>query len=238
MLIKSEFVNPSSYAWTLIHCENLEAHLQDETRRKRNRADTEQRLINVALESLRTNGVLAGLNLKEVAAGAGVNRGNIYHYFGSRRDLLRAAISQRFKLLVQKITAGEQNLGFVKRRLRTFLSVDDDTDSKLRALLVIDGDNKVDPAPHFEAGYRLLEQDVVNGDIHPDHDLAALLVALSAFSRGYRIFRRPFANRLNIPPAELDRRVAGTLHHWLQSMEQQPRSANTAAQSGPDAASP
>ena len=28
---------------------------------------------------------------------------------------------------------------------------------------------------------------------------------------------------------ELDRRVAGTLHHWLQSMEQQPRSANTAA---------
>ena len=56
--------------------ENLEAHLQDETQRKRNRADTEQRLINVALESLRTNGILAGLNLKEVAAGAGVNRGN------------------------------------------------------------------------------------------------------------------------------------------------------------------
>jgi len=39
---------------------------------------------------LNRDGVLAGLNLREVAAEAGINRGLGHHYFGSRRDLLRA----------------------------------------------------------------------------------------------------------------------------------------------------
>ena len=53
-------------------------------KKKRSRAETEQRLIDVALELIRTNGVLAGLNLREVAEVAGVNRGNIYHLKGKR----------------------------------------------------------------------------------------------------------------------------------------------------------
>ena len=56
---------------------------------KRGRANTEQKLIDVALDLIRQRGVLSGLNLKEVAEAAGVNRGNIYHYFGSRQELLR-----------------------------------------------------------------------------------------------------------------------------------------------------
>jgi len=63
---------------------------------KRSRAETERRLIEVALELIREKGVLAGLNLRKVAEGAGVNRGNIYHYFGSRQELLRAAINRQF----------------------------------------------------------------------------------------------------------------------------------------------
>ena len=39
---------------------------------------------SLAFGLIRRNGVLAGLNLREVADRAGVNRGNIYHYFGSR----------------------------------------------------------------------------------------------------------------------------------------------------------
>ena len=66
-----------------------------EPRTRTNRRDTERRLIDAALDLIRSNGVLAGLNLREVAEAAGVNRGNIYHYFGSRRDLLRAAIARR-----------------------------------------------------------------------------------------------------------------------------------------------
>ncbi len=47
------------------------------TKPKQNRAETERRLIDSALDLIRRNGVLAGLNLREVADGAGVNRGNI-----------------------------------------------------------------------------------------------------------------------------------------------------------------
>ena len=65
-------------------------------KQRRSRADTEQKLIDVALELIRNKGVLAGLNLREVADGAGVNRGNIYHYFGSRQELLRSAINRQF----------------------------------------------------------------------------------------------------------------------------------------------
>jgi AcrR family transcriptional regulator len=76
---------------------------------KRSRAETERRLIDVALELIRDNGVLAGLNLRQVAEGAGVNRGNIYHYFGSRQELLRAAINRQFEALVDTLTKGKEH---------------------------------------------------------------------------------------------------------------------------------
>jgi AcrR family transcriptional regulator len=101
------------------------------------------RLIEVALDLIRRNGVLAGLNLREVADGAGVNRGNIYHYFGSRRELLRAAIPRRFEAVAESLTADRQGFSFVERRLRAFRTADTIHDSQLRALLVIDGDDTV-----------------------------------------------------------------------------------------------
>ena len=79
------------------------------TRTKRSRAETERRLIDVALDLILHNGVLAGLNLREVADGAGVNRGNIYHYFGSRRELLRAAIARRFEAVAESLSADEKS---------------------------------------------------------------------------------------------------------------------------------
>ena len=42
-----------------------------------------------SLDGIERDGVLAGLNLQEVADEAGVNRGLVYRYFGSRRELLR-----------------------------------------------------------------------------------------------------------------------------------------------------
>jgi AcrR family transcriptional regulator len=64
---------------------------------------------------------LTGLNLREVADDAGVNRGNIYHYFGSRRELLRAAIAQRFESMAKALTSRQdQHAPFVERRIRAF----------------------------------------------------------------------------------------------------------------------
>ena len=92
--------------------------MQDETRRKRNRADTEQRLINVALESSALMAFWPDLTSKRWPREQESIAATSITTLDPGRDLLRAAISQRFKLLVEKITAREQNLGFVKRRLR------------------------------------------------------------------------------------------------------------------------
>ncbi|MBT6890516.1 MAG: TetR/AcrR family transcriptional regulator [Gammaproteobacteria bacterium] len=194
-------------------------------KQRRSRADTEQKLIDVALELIRNKGVLAGLNLREVADGAGVNRGNIYHYFGSRQELLRSAINRQFGAIVDSLTKGVEPARFVARRLRAFRmhSRDNANDSQLRALLVLDGDNTVDPIPLYEATLSQLRQDVIDGDIHRDHDLEALQVALSALLRGYRIFRLPYARRVGVSPKELDKRFSRILETWLKAMAKAPK---------------
>ena len=192
---------------------------------KRSRAETERRLIDVALNLIRDKGVLAGLNLREVAEGAGVNRGNIYHYFGSRQELLRAAINRQFEAIVDSLSKSSSKTGFVARRLNAFRvnnSNDKNNDSMLRALLVLDGDDTVDPIPLFEGGLSQLRQDVIDGDIDKGHDLEGLQVALSAMQRGYRIFRLPYAKRLGMAPKELDARVSNTLSIWLEAMSRPP----------------
>lgn len=202
-----------------------ESQTKKGTKPKRSRAETEQRLIDVALELIRKNGVLAGLNLRQVAEGAGVNRGNIYHYFGSRQELLRAAINRQFDAFVNSLTKSKARARFVARRLRAFRLHDsnDTNDSILRALLVLDGDDTVDPIPLYEEQLSQLRQDVIDGDIDRGHDLDALQVALSAFLRGYRIFRLPYAKRVGIKPKELDDRIAKILRTWLGAMAQPPK---------------
>jgi AcrR family transcriptional regulator len=192
------------------------------TKQRRSRAETERRLIDVALELIRNNGVLAGLNLREVAEGAGVNRGNIYHYFGSRQELLRAAINRRFEAVVDSLMASKRDIPFVARRLGAFNATETIQDSQLRALLVLDGDDTVDPMPQYEAALSHLRQDVIDGDIDRAHDLEALQVTLSALARGYRIFRAPFAKRTGIDADELDARVTEITRTWLEAMARPP----------------
>ena len=191
---------------------------------KRGRAETEQKLIDVALDLIRQRGVLSGLNLKEVAEAAGVNRGNIYHYFGSRQELLRSAISRQFAAIVDSIKEAGPTTGFISRRVRNFLKHNQDnvSDSQLRALLVLDGDPDVDPIPMYEAHLSQLRKDVIDGAIDKRHDLDALQVALSAFGRGYRIFRLPYAKRVGLTPEELDQHVSLILTSWLAAMADPP----------------
>jgi len=198
--------------------------LKQETtaKKKRSRTETEQRLIDVALELIRRKGVLAGLNLREVAEGAGVNRGNIYHYFGSRQERRRTAINRRFDAVVDSLVASKRNVPFVERRSNVFRAKNTINDSQLRALLVLDGDDSVDPMPQYESAISRLRQDVIDGDIHRDHDLEALHATLTALSRGYRIFRRPIAKRIGISAKELDTRVTGIVRTWLEAMTNSP----------------
>ena len=95
-------------------------------------------------------------------------------------------------------------------------------DSKLRALLVLDGDESVDPMPQYEGAISHLRQDVIDGNIHRNHDLEALHATLTALNRGYRIFRVPIARRMGISTKDLDSRVTAILRSWLKAMKNSP----------------
>lgn len=111
---------------------------------------------------------------------------------------------------------------FIERRLLPFRAKSTNRDSELRALLIIDGDDTVDPMPLYEPALSQLRQEVINGDIDRGHDLEALQVALNALLRGYRIFRRPYAKRLGIKVSELDTRVTNIIRIWLEVMARPP----------------
>ena len=126
---------------------------------------------------------------------------------------------------MDSLSKGRTKTGFVARRQRSFHlndSNDKNNDSMLRALLVLDGDDTVDPIPLFEGGLSQLRQDVIDGDIDRGHDLEALQVAMSALLRGYRIFRLPYARRIGASPAELDERVSKIFRTWLEAMAHPP----------------
>jgi len=205
----------------------MEVLMAKTDQKKRSRAETEKKLIDVALDLISNNGILAGLNLREVAEGAGVNRGNIYHYFGSRQELLRTAIGHRFEAMTSALKTNARNRSFVDRRLRTFVAKDTYSDSQLRALLILDGDDTVDPMPMYEPALSQLRQDVIDGDVDRGHDLEALQVALNALLRGYRIFRVPYAKRLGIKVSELDTRVTRVIRVWLEAMAPRPDRTNS-----------
>ena len=88
----------------------------------------------------------------------------------------------------------------------------------MRALLVIDGDEDLDPMPRYEDLLSLLRQDVIDGNIDPAHDLEALQVALSALVRGYRIFHDQYAKRIDTDTDDLDARITGIVRTWLEAM--------------------
>jgi len=76
--------------------------------------------------------------------------------------------------------------------------------------------------PRYEEMLSRLRQDVIDGDIDRAHDLEALQVALSALLRGYRIFREPYAKRIDTDADDLDERVAEIVRTWLEAMARPP----------------
>ena len=202
----------------------------------RGREATENRLAEAAVDLIKRDGILAGLNLREVADGAGVNRGNIYHYFGSRKELLRKARITRFEEAIGWL--GEaRDQALVERKMRVFRSIDQ-IDTNLLALLVIDGDETADPLPDLEHSIEDLQNDVTRGHVHPEHDLEALQVAFQGAARGYAIFKNHYASRIEVSVEDLDERVARIMRHWLESVRRAPSEDAATEITGPTGGEP
>lgn len=179
--------------------------------RQPDRRATEAALQRAALLLLERNGVLAGLNLREVAEEAGVNRGLVYHYFGSRRDLLRAALRSDVAERLRDFAPG-RGLAAPARYQRFFSTMLQHRQAAvLAALLILDGDRGVRMVPDPEGTRARLRRDVADGHLPADVDPEALHAALASMIYGYMVLRDRLADELDADVDELDDRVAATV---------------------------
>ncbi|MGW2339120.1 helix-turn-helix domain-containing protein [Streptomyces sp. NPDC001661] len=187
-------------------------------RRRRTREETEADLLAAARRLLQRDGVLAGVNLREVAAEAGVNHGQIYQYFGSRQALLRAAAVD----LVERHAAdrdGHWDRPFHERRLAMLrYRVAAPELVRLEALLALDGDDAFSPFPRFPQTLKSLERDKADGSLPEDADEVAAHVMTAAALMGYAIFREAYARDTGIPVEELDERAARAYGHMVAGL--------------------
>jgi AcrR family transcriptional regulator len=179
------------------------------------RSATEAALQKAALSLVERNGVLAGLNLREVAEEAGVNRGLVYHYFGSRRDLLRAALRSDAE---ERLSDAAPGFGLpaaarYSRFLRTF--VGHRRAAMLATLLTLDGDDSLHAVPDLQGARGRLARDVAEGALPADIDIDAVHIAMSALVYGYLVFRERFADELGAEPLDLDEQVATVVEQMI-----------------------
>ncbi|MGW2183962.1 TetR/AcrR family transcriptional regulator [Streptomyces sp. NPDC001732] len=191
-------------------------------RRRRSREETEADLLAAARTLLERDGVLAGVNLREIAAEAGVNHGQIYQYFGTRQALLRAAAADLVKRQAEDHD-GHWEQPFAERRLAMFQHrLDEPELVKLEALLALDGDDDFSPLPHFARTLKSLERDKADGSLPEDADGVAAHIMTGAAQMGYAIFREAYARDTGIPLEELDARAAQAFTRMLAGLAAPP----------------
>ncbi|HEX7134146.1 MAG TPA: TetR family transcriptional regulator [Iamia sp.] len=178
---------------------------------------TREALMDAALDQIEERGVLAGLNLREVAAAAGVTTANIYHLFGSRQGLLRAALGREAAALATPLEEASR-LGFVDRRLRMFDAIVGAPTLRLTALLALDGDPDYSPLPFVEASQAWHAELAATGGLDPDVDAEALHLLGVATSIGVAIYAEAAARQLDTDPDELTARVRAVLARLLGSV--------------------
>lgn len=176
------------------------------------RGATETALVDAAIALTERDGVLSGLNLREVSDLAGVNRGLVYQYFGSRRGLLRAALYQQAAANIQDAAEAEElRLPFRERVARFFwTTVRRPSPIRLMTTLVLDGDERPKLMPRLASAHELMAAEAEAGEL-PADDVEALHALVMASVYGYSLYRNHLARQLGVPVEELDDRVGRTL---------------------------
>lgn len=180
----------------------------------RDREATEEALRAAAIALLRRGGVLAGLNLREVADEAGVNRGLVYQYFGSRRALLRSALFHRSRPNAED-AVDAAGLPLRRRLSRLFWkSLRNPEPVVLASLLVLDGDDRPRVLLNRGAGREALAAEAARGEL-PVEDVEAVQAAIASTIYGYTLLREHLAREIGLPAGELDERMARCLEEMF-----------------------
>jgi AcrR family transcriptional regulator len=180
---------------------------------------TRDGLMDAALEQLATKGVLAGLNLREVADAVGVTPANIYYYFGSREGLLRAALAREAQRLQGPLAAAAES-GFVERRLAMFDAIGDIPTLALTALLALDDDKAYEPLPFLDATRERYRALVDAGELPADLDVDAAHLLSLATSIGVAIYAGAVARQLDTTPEDLRTRARHVFQQMLHAISQ------------------
>lgn len=143
-------------------------------------------LAAAAVELLDEQGILGGVNLRNVAERAGVHRGLVYHHFGSRRELLLAAL-RMYLPDAQPITSD----GGVPGDRLFAAGVRDNQPARLLALLALDGDGSYEPF----------------GELAGRKPPSTREMAGACLAWGHALFRQAFSTEMGIPPRQWDQRV-------------------------------
>lgn len=187
-------------------------------RRRRDRARTESDLLAATERLVDRDGVLAGVNLNEVAADAGVNRAQIYQLFSDRRTLLRAALAHALdRFRSSRPPHWEQTFAARKKSLMQ-ATIAEPRFSRYIALLLLDGDEafRVFPALHLSRAAN--EHDKATGALPADADSDALHVLANATCLGYALMREAAAREIGATPDELDHRAAAAYAELMDAV--------------------
>jgi AcrR family transcriptional regulator len=149
-------------------------------------AGTRKALATATIDLLDEQGILAGVNLSTVATRAGVHRGLVYHHFGSRRELLLAAL-QMYLPAASPITSDG---GVPGDRLYS-AGIRDDRPARLMALLALDGDDTYSPF----------------GEVVGRRKPTILQMAGVCLALGHALYRQPFAREMKVRQKRWDERV-------------------------------
>jgi AcrR family transcriptional regulator len=164
---------------------------------------TEALLCDAALRLLDRDGVLAGISLQDVADEAGLSRGLINHYFGSRRALLRSALESRRLASVEGFE--QQRHASPEDRFVWFWKgiVRDPHWAEMMALLAIDRDEDFAPIHMLDD---VVQADIDAGVYGPEFDAVASHLVALALACGWSLLRESFARQLDVPVKQLDQR--------------------------------
>lgn len=191
-------------------------------RRSRDRDASEAELLDAAWAVLERDGVLSGVNLRDVADAASVNRALIYRYFGSRDALLRAALRRRNEESGAEFAAGRQ-LPFAERREHAWTVVTrDHMYGRVLALLALADDDEFRTMPFIDDTRRALAHDQETGALPTDVDAPVAHALTVATYIGYSVLREVFARELDIPIAELDQRAERTFSRFVRAIAAAP----------------
>jgi AcrR family transcriptional regulator len=196
----------------------VEGSARSTSRRGPTREAAEAALIKAALELLDERGALDKMSLREIAERAGVHRGLVYHYFGSREELLREA-ARRLIAGRKGELAEDEELPFAARMTRMLESALGYPEAgRLSVLLVLDHDETVRTLPFRRQALPRIRDDMERGGVALD-DPEALYALVCSVTYGFLLMGERFAQEMGCDHDDLRARVLATCHTLFASVD-------------------